>query len=341
MDGTARPPHSDDPQPAGDDAATGGYDTGTYAGAGEKTATVTFPRIADYWPDATKPGATTPEPPRRRLGLLAGVTGAVVLLAVGAVALTRLSADDDEAAPAPIGASAPDIVVGGSPSPPVSVAPAPPSAATTATPPPTRSSPPPPPGPAFAAGTFVLADGVTELDVSLGRPPGNGIARVGSPSGSGIVPDARLEGTELQLTAERRGDRGSGEVDVVLDERITWTIRMEGGVRRGRFDMAAGSVRDLYFEGGAHTLDLTLPRQERQIGIRMAGGVHEWRIGTEGEFPVKVRVRKGAGEISLNGDRDRRVDRGETVRSRGRDEKSGGLRIEAVAGIGSLSVSPL
>ncbi len=371
MDGSALPPPSDDPRPGGNEAADlpdtfeyamvpdiGAYDTGTYAGApapaaaGPQAGAVSFPRIGDYWPDApgTGPGpgpdkliAPPPEHPRHRLRVITAVTGAVLVLGVSAVVLTRLVSNDDPA-PTPTAAAGPDpdIVVGGTPSPPVSIAPAPTSAAaTTPTPSAPPSSPPAATGPAFEAGTFVLASNLTELNVTLGRPPGNGIARVGSPDGSGVVPDATLDGTSLKLTAKQVRDDGSGEVNVQLDERIAWTVRMAGGVKRGTFLMADGAVRDFYFEGGADRLELTLPRQQRQIEIRMAGGVHTWRIGTEGEFPVKVRLRKGAGEVSLNGDRDQGIDRGRTLRSRGSDEKSGGLTIEAVAGIGSLSVSPL
>jgi len=307
---------------------------------------VTLPRISDYWPDPPDPPSTA-----KRSRLLAGVLGAVLLLGVSGVVLIRLVSADDPA-PAPIAAAPPDpgFVVGAPPNPPVSVAPAPTSTAATTPPPPAPppSAPPPsapspsaPPGPAFRAGTFVLASDLTELNVSLGRPPRNGIARVGTPPSGGVAPDADLDGTTLELTAKPRGNDGRAQVDVVLDERITWTVRMAGGVRRARFDLAGGSVRDIAFEGGANQLDLTLPRQERRIEIRMAGGVHRWIIGTEGEFPVQVRLRKGAGEVDLNGDRDRDVDRGRTLRSRGKDETSGGLTIEAVEGIGTLSVAPL
>jgi hypothetical protein len=305
-----------------------------------RTAEVTFPRISDYWPDPDG----TPRPERearpRRLRLLIGVAGAVLFLGVSVIFLIRLVGGDEPGpAPTPAAQTDPGIVVGAPPpNPPVSVAPAPASTATT---PPAARPSTAPPGPAFAAGTFVLASNVTELNVSVGRPARNGIARVGSPKDSGLEPDAELDGTTLKLTAKPTGRDGDGQVDVVLDERIAWTVRMEGGVQRGTFAMAGGKVRDFSFDGGADRLELTLPRQQREIEIRMAGGVHRWRIGTEGEFPVKVRLRQGAGEVELNGDRDRDVDRGRTIRSRGSGEASGGLRIEAVAGIGSLSVTPI
>ncbi|WP_250029447.1 hypothetical protein [Paractinoplanes maris] len=349
MDGSALPPPSDDHQPAtGSDTKTADdYDTGTYAGLADETVqptAVTFPRIADYWPDPARIPDTPekPGPSRRRTRLIAGAAGALLVLGVGAFALTRLTGDEDPA-PTPTAAADPGIIVGVTPNPPVSIAPAPTSAApTTPSPAPSSSPPAAPPGPPFAAGTFVLASDLTELNVTLGRPARNGVARVASPDGSGVIPDARLDGTSLELTAKPDDDEdGSGRVDVVLDDRITWTVRMEGGVKRGMFAMAGGRVRDFYFEGGADRLELTLPRQQRQIEIRMAGGVRRWHIGTEGEFRIKVKLRKGAGEVDLNGDRDKGVDRGETLRARGSDDDSGGLRIEAVAGIGSLSVSPI
>ncbi|MCM4078757.1 hypothetical protein [Paractinoplanes hotanensis] len=345
MDGTALPPPSDTQQ-------TDTYDTSTYAEPVEepaRPATVAFPRISDYWPDETGAASAPSEPsepsepektePRRRWRWVAGAAGAVLVLSAGGVAFARLTSAD-EPAPAPTATTGRGIIVGGAPNPPVSIAPAPTSAAATTPPSSAPASPPPPPGPAFAAGTFVLASDLTELNVTLGRPASNGVARVGSPDDSGLVPDAALDGTTLKLTADRKRD-GSGQVDVVLDERIAWSVRMDGGVERGMFAMAGGKVRDFYFEGGADRLELTLPRQERQIEIRMAGGVHRWRIGTEGEFPVQVKIRKGAGSVDLNGDRDQGVDRGETLRSQGSDAKSGGLRIEAVSGIGSLSVAPI
>ena len=324
MDGPALPPPREPAEP---------YDTQTYAGPAAPP--VTFPRISDYWPDA--PAAPPAERPRPRR--LRPAVAVVVLLGVtvSVVFLVRLSGRDDPA-PAPTAAAPSEagVVVGPTPNPPVSIAPPQPSTAPT-----TRPASRPPGSPAFSAGTFVLASDVGEINVALGRPARNGVARVSTPEHGGVTPDADLDGTTLRLTAKPNDRNGDDRVDVVLDERITWTVRMEGGVRQGTFALAGGRVRDLFLDGGAERLELTLPRQQREIAIRMTGGVHRWRIGTEGEFPVEVRLRRGAGEVELNGDRDRDVDRGRTLRSRGRDGVSGGLEIEAVAGIGSLSVAPL
>ena len=286
-----------------------------------------------------------PRPPRHRLRMIVALVGAAVFLGVSVLVLARMvtrpdPVADGDAAEAPAGNGG---IVVASPSPPVSIAPAPTSAAASAAsaaPPPSRP-PATRPGPAFAAGTFVLTSDITELNVSVGRPPRNGIARVFSPDDSGVRPRANLDGTTIRLSAEPTGEHGSARVDVLLDERIAWSVAMEGGVERGVFAMAGGEVRGFDLDGGADRLVMTLPRQSRAIPIRMSGGVHTWRIRTAGEFPVEVRLRRGAGEVELNGDRNRGVDRGETLRARGRTDASGGVEVDAVAGVGSLTVEPL
>ncbi|MEV4350401.1 hypothetical protein AB0J83_38585, partial [Actinoplanes sp. NPDC049596] len=211
-------------------------------------------------------------------------------------------------------------------------------------PPPSPAAPttaaPPPAGPAFPAATFVVAGGMRELTVTAGRPPTNGIARVSTPDDSGVTPDATLKGTVLTLTTKENGKDGEARVDVVLDERIAWTIKTTHGVRRASFTLAGGKVGAFDLQGGANSFDMTLPRQKAAIPLRMSGGVHTWKIRTKGSFPVKLVVGKGVGESELNGRNDKDLGPGDTRRAGG-DDSSGGLEIDAVGGIGTLDVAPL
>ncbi|XVV08427.1 hypothetical protein ACQP2X_26655 [Actinoplanes sp. CA-131856] len=319
--------------------------------------TAGWPKISDYWPDTAKPNdedkgeGGKPYPRERKprhLALVAGVAGVVVLVVVTGVVLLRMATTSDRP---PAAAPNPEIVVP-SPSPPVSIEPAPVSPSATSpsaagppsSPPPSPSSPattkPPAAGPAFPAATFVLAGGMRQLNVSVGRPPTNGIARVSTPDDSSVTPDATLDGTTLTLTTKENDNEGEAVVDVVLDERIAWTIRTEHGVRRATFAMAEGKVGGFDLRGGANSFEMTLPRQEAEIPLRMSGGVNSWKIRTEGSFPVKLTVTKGVGESTLNGERDEDLAPGDTRRADG-DDRSGGLRIDAVGGIGTLEVKPL
>jgi hypothetical protein len=316
-----------------------------------------WPKISDYWPD--KPSDDEPEHPAdppparkpRRLALVAGLVAGVVLVGVSGVVLLRMATTYDRPAPtAPTAAGNPEIVVP-SPSLPVSIEPAPASpsaskpasAAPPSSPAPTTATAttaPPPAGPAFPAATFVVAGGMRELNVSVGRPPTNGIARVTTPDDSSVTPDATLKETTLTLTTKGNDREGEARVDVVLDERIAWTIRTTHGVRRASFTMAGGKVGSFDLQGGANSFEMTLPRQKAAIPLRMSGGVNSWKIRTEGSFPVKLVVGKGVGESDLNGENDKDLEPGRTRRADG-DPSSGGLVIDAVGGIGTLDVAPI
>ncbi|MFF5081753.1 hypothetical protein ACFY36_32280 [Actinoplanes sp. NPDC000266] len=189
--------------------------------------------------------------------------------------------------------------------------------------------------PAFAAGTFDLASSVGELNLALGRP-GDGPAQVSSPAGSGLVPAVAVEGSTVRLTADAADATGAGRVDVVLDARIDWTIRMSAGVRVATFELGGGTVREVDLGGGADTVRLTLPGGDRVLPVRMSGGVRDWSIATEGEVPVRVVARSGAGEVTLYGRRQQGIARDTTLTA----GQGPGLDVTAAAGFGSLTVSP-
>nr|WP_221375348.1 hypothetical protein [Actinoplanes polyasparticus] len=188
--------------------------------------------------------------------------------------------------------------------------------------------------PAFTAGTFDLVSNVTELNLTLGRPAGGPI-RASTPPGSGITPATSVDGTEVRLTARPTGAPGPGRLDVLLDERITWTIRMNGGVHAATFVLTGGMVRAVDLTGGADTVYLALPDAARALPIRMSGGVREWSIQTEGEVPVRVQARSGAGVVSLYGRRESGIARNTTLTA----GDGSGLEVTAAAGFGSLAVS--
>jgi hypothetical protein len=153
---------------------------------------------------------------------------------------------------------------------------------------------PPDPGPRTAltltAATFELADDTGDLRVTVG-PLGDQPIRVSA----GLT---TLTGATVRLSVP---PTGPARVDVVLNNRITWAVRMTGGVQHAGFDLRGGAVSRFDLIGGATRIDMTLPRSGRVVPIRMSGGVHTWRIHTTGEVPVHARFRRGAGPVDLNG----------------------------------------
>ncbi|MFC7528350.1 hypothetical protein [Actinoplanes sp. GCM10030250] len=198
--------------------------------------------------------------------------------------------------------------------------------------PPATSAPPPSvPG----AATFELADGSTEVNVTIGAVS-DGWFRVTTPEGSGVTPRAEVAEGTLRVLIVPDGTKGSARVDVVLSEDVDWAVRMRGGFRTATLDLSRGSVSRIDLLGGTNRLTLALPRQDDAIPILMSGGVKNWRITTQERVPVRASFERGAGTVTLYDDRNRGVRRESELTS---GSGPGGIELNAEAGIGTLTVS--
>ncbi|MBM2614955.1 hypothetical protein JIG36_05200 [Actinoplanes sp. LDG1-06] len=285
------------------------HDEPSAAGVDDEPPTEEIPLVPALGPEP-------PAPPRRRRPRLAAVlVAAAVVLGVGMLVIAGTTGNEDgtQATGNRGGKQATGSGDGQRQPPPAAV---------------------PPARPAFEAGTFDLVSSVGELNLTLGRPD-RGPIQVSTPPGSGIAPAARVDGTDVRLTTTPTGAPGTGRLDVLLDERITWTIRMNGGVRAATFVLTGGTVREVDLSGGADSVYLALPTPDQALPITMSGGVREWSIRTENEIPVRVRARSGAGEVSLYGKRERGIGSDTTLTA----GDGSGLEVNAAAGFGSLAVS--
>ncbi|MCU7729179.1 hypothetical protein ODJ79_36155 [Actinoplanes sp. KI2] len=333
--------------------------------------TAEWPRISDYWPDAphrmspqadyypdTDNRATAappaypqdpqpqrlisppPPPARKGLRLLLGALATMVFLGGSVVVLTRL-VQRDTATPV-AGAPQPSAAASEpAPSPPVSIAPAPASASATATgsaAPSTGTTAPPATLP-FTSGTFELASDVAVINVTVAAI-GTDPVRVSTPAGSGLKTRLTRDGSSMQLTAQAVDKNGSGRLDVRLNSKVTWSVRMTGGAREENFALAKGWIRRIDLIGGVARISMALPTPDETLPIRMVGGVNTWRITTPVRVPVKALLRDGGGRVILNGDETDGIDRNTTLRAGGGDNDSGGLTIDAVSGLGTLIVAP-
>lgn len=326
---------------------------------------VRLPDISDYWPDAMRRAdpragraghprpAGTPPPPRlpsgppapgdrgrrwagRRPVILMGLLA--LMSAGGTVLVARTLTGEDQRRTVPAAAAPTD---------PVSVAPpepATPSAATSApaapspapTKPATTAPAAPEPPDRVREARFELSSGVTELSVRTVSLDGRDF-RVTTPAGSGLDLDTSFEDGVLRVEATSDGSGGSGRVDVRLSDRIVWDLRMGAGVHTASFDMDTGTVGRIDLRGGAQTIDIEVGRLSGTLPVRMAGGVHTWRIQTAQRVPVRVAVGAGAGDITLYGRGSGGVGAGDTVRSGDLDDRPG-LDVDAEAGIGFMEV---
>jgi hypothetical protein len=287
-------------------------------------------------------------PRRSRMRSLLGALAALILLSGSAQVLSRLVTQPDTARsetsawatrqtvepmpakPTPaMSSTAPSSGL-------VSVAPTQtptpkPTASASTTKAPTSSAP----ALSFEDGAFELTGSVPELAVTVGAL-GTEPVRVSAPNGA--EPRVEVDGNNVRLVATANvGNR----LAIQLNERIAWAVRISAGVQSASFALARATLSRLDLTGGATLLEMALPAGTQAIPIRMSGGVETWRITTARPVPVRIVLRQGGGEVVLNGRSVRGVARNTTLDDRVAGSGAAGLDIEAVTGLGTLTIGPV
>ena len=322
-----------------------------------------LPSISDYWPDAPHrigppadhytdeptesavdallrsghrdhepPVARVAPPPRRRSRgpAVLGFALTALLLAGAGIAgytLTRDSGRDaGTAAPAP--EPEPSREAAPPPPPPATV----PSSAV-----PTRAKTVTAPVRDRRKAGFELVSDTAVIDLKA-TELGDDLYRITTPEQSSVVPRAQLGGAGVKLFLDDNGERGDAAVTVLLNADVRWSMRITGGVKAGVFDLGAARVDEVDFAGGAARIDLTLPRPDGTLPIRLSGGVNRFEVSTDQGVPVRVRTRRGAGQVQLDGRTDDGVARGASFLSPDWAGSQNRIDLDAVAGVGTLRV---
>jgi hypothetical protein len=167
---------------------------------------------------------------------------------------------------------------------------------------------------------------------------GDDLYRISTPERSSVLPKAELGDAGVKLRLALSGKEGEAEVDVQLNAGVRWSLRMSGGIRQGVLDLGGGKIAEVDLRGGATRLDLTLPEPDGTLPVRMSGGVNRFEVRTADGVPVRIRTRRGAGQVVLNGRTDDGVARGASFLSPGWAGSADRIDLDAVAGVGTLRV---
>ncbi|WP_305783109.1 hypothetical protein [Symbioplanes lichenis] len=317
-----------------------------------------LPAIADYWPDAPHrmsppadyyDGDPTPAPPgpvitlrtrdeptpprRRRYGLV--VTLALLLIVAGAGVVLWRHDPLDIRTPAALPA-APGL------------APASPSPADTGPPglgeDPWFDSAGPPaayvtaPAGGRTTGTFELVSDAAFAGLLVGDT-GADLYRITARQGSSITPRVVEADGKLRLFLDPAGRPGDEEVEVTLSGAVRWQITVSGGLSRGLFGLDEAKLSGLTLAGDAADLELHLPRPSGTLPVRVSGGIDQFSIKAGRGVPVRVRTRRGAGEVTFDGRKDEGVARNATFQNAAFRTGRNRIDVDATAGVGTLKLA--
>lgn len=184
---------------------------------------------------------------------------------------------------------------------------------------------------------FELVNGLTTFGLRV-ADIGEDLYRISTPVDSGVTPHPEVLGTRLRLRVAESGRPGTAAVEVVLNSRVTWRLRLVGGVDEQLLDLVAARLTRVELIGGSSRTRLLLPAPAGTLTVRMTGGVHELTISVPGGAPARVRVAAGAGSVAVYESRRDGVAAGELVGSPDWARSADRLYVDLVAGANAVTV---
>lgn len=182
---------------------------------------------------------------------------------------------------------------------------------------------------------FDLIDGAKNVTLRA-ADLGDSLYRITTPEGSNVSPRADEQDGRIRLRLD--GDVES--LDVALNASVLWDLRVAGGAELSTIDLSAGRVGGVELTGGASRINLTLPKPNGTLSVRMSGGVSLFDVRTTGEVPVRVRVGSGAGQVTLDGLLHSGVAAGKTFTPDHWGETLDRVDVDASAGMSAMTVAP-
>lgn len=179
-------------------------------------------------------------------------------------------------------------------------------------------------------GTTVVRLGVSDL--------GDQLYRISTPARASVLPRPEIQRDRVLLHLVPSGENGPGAVDIELNSRVRWQLRLTGGAAEQSLDLGGARLAGVELLGGATRVELTLPQPEGTLTVRMTGGVNQFLVHAPAGPPARVRVANGAGAVTLDGNRRSGIARGTVLTPDGWDGADERFDFDLVAGVGTVTV---
>jgi hypothetical protein len=126
---------------------------------------------------------------------------------------------------------------------------------------------------------------------------------------------------------------------MALREDVPWTIEFRGGVSEIRGDLGQATLRAVDIVGGASDVELHLGRPQGVCAVRVAGGVSQFTLRRPAGVGVRVRIKGGASDLSLDTFRFEAVGGQLRWESHGFPEADAAYDLEIVGGASQIRIA--
>ncbi|MFC3383015.1 hypothetical protein [Couchioplanes azureus] len=187
--------------------------------------------------------------------------------------------------------------------------------------------------------TFALASGADVVRVSVADLGGE-LFDVSTPGDSAAAPDVDVDGTSVVTRLRKTGKAGPSLVTVLLARDVRWHVRLVGGASDEAVDLT-GAARggDVELGAGTSRAEVTLPAAAGTQKVAVNGGASLLEVRLAGSAPVRVAVRDGAGDVTIDGQAQSGIAEGFLHVAPGWETARDRFDIDVASGVSSLTVT--
>lgn len=180
-------------------------------------------------------------------------------------------------------------------------------------------------------GTPVLTIGVANFGVT------GTLLRVSTPAAS-PPPELRTSGGPGNPAVSVSAAEASS-ITVTLNAAVSWQLDLAAGTTRTVADLVGGRVAGITVSKGSDVIELTLPRPNVSVTVRLAAGASRLQLSLPRGVPARVGAVAGAGEVSLDGRDHVGVVAGSVFTTSGWLPGVAGYDVDATAGASRITVT--
>lgn len=129
-----------------------------------------------------------------------------------------------------------------------------------------------------------------------------------------------------------------GSAVVRLADDVTWVVDLTAGADTVDADLGATPVTGLTLDGGARSIELTLPAPGGTVPIDQRAGADHLVIHLPDGVGARVTVTSGAGSATIDGESTQGIGSGTVLTTDGFDEADDHYDLTVAGGLGSLTI---
>ncbi|GEM00193.1 hypothetical protein [Cellulomonas terrae] len=149
-------------------------------------------------------------------------------------------------------------------------------------------------------------------------------------------PDARPAAEQSDGTHVVALDGGAAIVRLADD--VAWTVDLAAGADTVDADLSAASVTGVVLDGGARSIELTLPRPVGSVPVEQRAGADHLVIHLPDGVGARVTVTSGAGSVQVDGTSTPGVGAGTVLTTEDFDEADDHYAVTVAGGLGNLTI---